>query len=71
MMQVVNEHLKFYGDPKESPQYEEILLDVDHHYFINYLIGLLDDDYEIHVEKLKIHKHRIEYQDFVNFQSVR
>lgn len=61
VMDLVRAHLKYYGDPKDSPQYEEIMLDTDGRYFINYLYGIIEnDEYSIDESALMMHKKNVE-----------
>lgn len=55
---LVAKHLNYYGDKKSSPQYYDLLKNERGQLFINYLDGLIDDDY-IHFKELFIHKNII------------
>jgi hypothetical protein len=61
-------HLKYYGYIKHSPQYKEILRDVDGQFFINYLDMLISDD-GIDYENLNKHRTVIE-EHLRKFKSV-
>lgn len=42
VIEVVKGHTRYYSEPKDSPQNREYLVDIDGHYFINYLYVLVD-----------------------------
>lgn len=52
--EVIKRHLTFYGDPSESPQNLDILLDSDGHYFLNYLHTVVEYNrgYENEIQNL-------------------
>lgn len=56
---LVKGHLNFYADKKDAPQYEELLMDVDGQYFVNYL-SVLDYGEGIDWDGIKLHKDVIE-----------
>jgi hypothetical protein len=72
MMQLVEKHLKYYGDPRESPQNAFIFRDADGQAFLNYLGTTIGEEYEGDVADwatvLK-HKEAIE-QKLEDFHSV-
>lgn len=63
VIEVIKSHLRFYGDPKESPQNFDVLIDFDGNYFLNYLYLVIEHfrhDKEKIVEYLLKHKNVIE-----------
>ncbi len=68
VVELVNRHLKYYGDPKEAPQNSDILIDADNQYFINYLITTVIGDQVIDQAIMK-HKEEIE-KNLIKFSSV-
>ncbi len=62
VISVVKKHMGFYGDKKSSPQAKEYLIDIDGHWFLNYLFILFyDSNYpeNIIIDELKKHKEPI------------
>ncbi len=59
VFELVKSHLKFYSDPKDSPQYEDILIDNDGYAFLNYLTNL-DPEY-IYWKEVRKHKKYVEF----------
>jgi hypothetical protein len=46
VIEVVKGHTRYYSEPKDSPQNREYLIDIDGHYFINYLYIVIEGNYD-------------------------
>lgn len=70
----IRRHLKYYAEPKESPQYAELLQDVDGQWYINYLLTTLNspDDGGPFIDIIVDHKRKVEecLRKFVKEPSV-
>lgn len=69
MVDVVSEHLNYYGPLKFAPQYSHLIKDSDGIIFINYLYGLYDayssgdrsdEEWNTYITRLKKHKEIVE-----------
>lgn len=60
MKMLVKKHLNYYSKTTISPQKHHVLKDEEDNFFINYLVGVLDDDYEVKWNLLAKHKNIIE-----------
>lgn len=66
VFKLAKRHMKYYGEPYDSPQNNHILIDLDGKPFVNYLSILFEDpidgldDYEVIWSRLKTHKQFIE-----------
>lgn len=59
----VIEHLKFYGDPKDSPQARVVLRGPDGRYFINYLSEcIMDTGDELAIDRAALDDHRTQVE---------
>jgi len=79
VIEVVKGHTRYYSEPKDSPQNREYLIDIDGHYFINYLYVLVDGnlrrDKEVEQSLLKhkkavtqnVNKHRDKFKLFEKY----
>ncbi len=56
---LVQSHLKFYSNPRSSPQYNHIYLDNDNYAFLNYL-SVLDPEY-LYWNEVRKHRKYVEY----------
>jgi hypothetical protein len=56
----LKKHLKYYDRVKHSPQYRDILKDVDGQFFLNYLDILINDDGHVRYKDLGKHRDVIE-----------
>lgn len=58
----LNQHMSYYGGPAGSPQYDEVLLDADRQWFLNYLEALNRTEEELppDIDGIRQHKERIE-----------
>lgn len=62
VINVVKEHISYYGNSPHSPQNKEYLIDIDGYHFLNYLFILFyDSDFPEHIiiKELKDHKEPI------------
>ncbi len=59
VMELVSQHLKYYGNPKHSPHYSDILIDSDNQPFVNYLANTVGDG-AVDAGILDRHKEKIE-----------
>jgi len=53
---LIPDHARCYSDIHRSPQYRTLLRDEDERFFINYLSGVVDDDYGLQADWLERHR---------------
>lgn len=44
VVEIVKKHVKYYAIQNSSPQSKEYLIDVDGHYFLNYLVTIIEEN---------------------------
>jgi len=59
LVELIKIHFNYYPSKKESPHYSVLLKDEKGNYFVNYMIGFInDDDYVPMVYKSELEKHK-------------